>query len=172
MEREAQGPVKPKLERCPFLLRYLRFMFDVYDLGAQDSPANKGEHHMQNPLLDSHSELFFQEFFNDHEEAITLIGRDDYAEDFIEEPYGSNPDSISYYTRPIVRHTFNVTGLIFKHPHGATITTRFAEPMLAFERTLDTDGMEIDGNSYEDASEKAIVAKLGRISGLRAVNLI
>jgi hypothetical protein len=151
---------------------YFPIIVAVYNFPAQDSDVQGKKSIMQNPLLDSKSELFVREFFNDHEEAITLIGRDDHADDFIEEPYGSNPDSIRYYTRPIVRHTFNVTGLIFKHPLGATITACFTKSVLAFERTLDTDGMEIDGNSYENDLEKAIVAKLGRISGLCEVNLI
>jgi hypothetical protein len=75
---------------------------------------------MQNQLLDSHSELFVREFFNDHEEAITLIGEDAHRDDFIETPYGSSPDSIRYHTRSIVHHSFKVTGFVFKHPQGAT----------------------------------------------------
>ncbi|MHC2315200.1 hypothetical protein ACVIHC_002246 [Bradyrhizobium diazoefficiens] len=127
---------------------------------------------MQNPLLDSHSELFVREFFHDHEDAITLIGQDEHKPDFIETPYGGRSDEIRYHVRDIVRHSFTVTGFIFKHPHGATISARFATPIVAFERTLETDGEEIDGNSYEDALEKKIVATCGNISGLSYCNLM
>lgn len=128
---------------------------------------------MQNPLLDSKSELFVRSFHHDHEEAITLIGRDMHKDDFIETPYsGGHPDNVRYHTRSIVQHSFEVTGFVFNHSHGTTIIGEFAQPIVGFERTLEMDGEEIDGNSYEDKLEKAIVAKLGRISGLREVNLI
>lgn len=127
---------------------------------------------MHNQILDSHSELFVQGFYRDHEEAITLIGHDERTPDFIETPYGSNPDSIRYHIEEIEIHTFHVTGFAFQHPHGATITVQFAEPILGLKRTLATDGMELDDMSYESDVEKAILARLGRISSLREVNLI
>ncbi len=125
----------------------------------------------QTQLLDSHSELFVREFSNDHEEAITLIGVDSIEDDVIETPYGSNPDSIRYHTRNITLHSFSVTGFIFRHPAGATISAQFPKPVLAFERTLEEDGEAIDGNAYYSEVEKAIVAQCGNVSGLTAVNL-
>lgn len=127
---------------------------------------------MFNPLLDSHSEPFVRSFARDYEDTITLIGRDVHKDDFIETPYGGRSDDMRYHTRSIVHHSFEVTGFVFKHPHGATISAEFAEPIVGFERTLEMDGEEIDGNNYEHLLEKAIVAKLVRIGGLREVNLI
>jgi hypothetical protein len=51
-----------------------------------------------------------------------------------------------YHTRSIVHHSFSVTGFVFNHPHGAIIRGHFAKPIRAFERTLEMDGAEIDGN--------------------------
>src|SRR4051794_29200041 len=119
---------------------------------------------MQTALLDSHSELFVRGFQHDHEEAITLIGYDERKDDFIEVPYGYDPDNIRYHIEEIEHHVFHVTGFVFQHPLGATISAEFAEPVVGLKRCLGTDGMEIDSYSYENDLEKAIVAKLGRIS--------
>lgn len=127
---------------------------------------------MQSHINEQRSDSFVQSFYRDHEDAITLIGYDERKPDFIETPYGSNPDSVRYHTRKIDCCTFYVTGFIFHHPHGATVSGEFAEPITAAQCTLEEDGEEIDSMTFEDRLEKAIVAKLGCISGLREVNLI
>ncbi|UZE47009.1 hypothetical protein ONR75_18570 [Rhodopseudomonas sp. P2A-2r] len=128
---------------------------------------------MNSLIPDGHSELFVRGFASDHEDAITLIGYDERKADYIETPYsGGNPDNIRYYTRKIECCAFYATGFTFKHPHGAIITAEFAEPVRALERTLEEDGEEIDSFSFDERLVRAIVAKLGNISGLAAVNLI
>lgn len=128
---------------------------------------------MQNTIIDSHSELFIRGFASDHEDAITLTGYDEHREGFIETPYsGGHPDNVRYYTRKIEHCEFYATGFTFKHPHGATITAQLASPVLALERTLEEDGEEIDSFSFDERLVRAIVSKLGHISGLAAVNLI
>lgn len=128
---------------------------------------------MNSPLLDSHSELFIRGFSSDHEDAIALTGYDERKPDYIETPYsGGNPDNVRYYTRKIECCAFYVTGFTFKHPHGVTISAQFAEPVRALERTLEEDGEEIDSFSFDERLVRAIVAKVGNISGLAAVNLI
>lgn len=117
---------------------------------------------MQNQLLDSHSELFVREFFNDHEEAIILIGYDERKPDFIETPYsGGHPENVRYHTRKIECCAFHVTGFVFKHPHGATITAEFSEPFCALQRTLEKDGEEIDSISQDSRLEKMIGCRRG-----------
>lgn len=128
---------------------------------------------MQTPILDSHSELFIRGFASDHEDAITLIGFDERKDDYIETPYsGGHPDNVRYHARKIECCAFYVTGFSFKHPHGAIISGQFAEPITAVQRTLEEDGEEIDSISFDHRIERAILAKVGCISGLREVNLI
>jgi hypothetical protein len=116
------------------------------------------------------TERFVRDFQQDHD--IELIGEEVPTPDFQEIQHSWNGQSYGTSVVEFTRLTFNVIGFILHHPHGAKISGEFSSPIEGFEQILNPHDEEMDCTVKVQELCAAIIAKCGRISGLREVNLI